>query len=224
MMQAGVTHIDAFVATHYHEDHVGGIDDLVRLGVPVLESYDRGDKACCVPDEKKRQPTFLDYQATVGEDAHTLRAGGVIDLDPLVSITAIASGGDVIGRRQPVLGRDENDMSISLLVTFQGFKAFFGGDLESPTEDAIAAADLVRDVDLYKANHHGSDTSSTPALLADMKPSLIVISNGSNGAYDHPRAAVLSAYRHITPAPTILQTNKCFRPAPCANVSDDQIG
>ncbi len=79
MMQAGVTQIDAFVASHYHEDHFGGIDDLVRLGVPVLESYDRGDKACCLPDEKKRQQTFRDYQATVGEDAHTLRAGGVID-------------------------------------------------------------------------------------------------------------------------------------------------
>ena len=30
MQQAGVTHIDAFVASHYHEDHFGGIDDLVN--------------------------------------------------------------------------------------------------------------------------------------------------------------------------------------------------
>src|SRR5436190_23782472 len=41
---AGVTHIDAFVNSHYHEDHFGGIDDLVEMGVPVLETYDRGKK------------------------------------------------------------------------------------------------------------------------------------------------------------------------------------
>jgi glyoxylase-like metal-dependent hydrolase (beta-lactamase superfamily II) len=44
-----VTQIDAFVATHYHEDHVGGIDDLVDMGVAVGERFDRGDKACCSP-------------------------------------------------------------------------------------------------------------------------------------------------------------------------------
>jgi len=35
---AGVTHIDAFVNSHYHEDHFGGIDDLVDMGVPVSPS------------------------------------------------------------------------------------------------------------------------------------------------------------------------------------------
>ena len=33
MQVAGVTQIDHFVATHYHEDHYGGIDDLVNAGV-----------------------------------------------------------------------------------------------------------------------------------------------------------------------------------------------
>src|SRR5262245_45131712 len=44
MDRAGVNQIDFFVDTHYHEDHYGGIDDLVDLGVPVLEAYDRGGK------------------------------------------------------------------------------------------------------------------------------------------------------------------------------------
>src|SRR5688572_21261445 len=98
MLQAGVTQIDAFVNSHYHEDHFGGIDDLVDAGVPVLESYDRGDKgACCLPPAKRNQPTFKDYQRTVGEDAIKLRPGDTINLDPLVTITVIASGGLVIG-------------------------------------------------------------------------------------------------------------------------------
>lgn len=58
MQQASVTQIDAFVDSHYHEDHVGAIDDLVDTSVPVLESHDRGDKACCLPQSKKNQVTF----------------------------------------------------------------------------------------------------------------------------------------------------------------------
>lgn len=74
MTLAGVTQIDAYVTSHYHEDHFGGIDDLVGMGVSVLESYDRGDKECCLSDEKKEEVTFIDYQAAVGEDAIELRA------------------------------------------------------------------------------------------------------------------------------------------------------
>jgi competence protein ComEC len=44
MDQAGVTQIDLSVCTHYHEDHFGGIDDLVDLGVTVAQAFDRGDK------------------------------------------------------------------------------------------------------------------------------------------------------------------------------------
>jgi beta-lactamase superfamily II metal-dependent hydrolase len=56
MQQAGVTQIDAFVASHYHEDHYGGIDDLVNAGVTVVQAFDRGDKECCA-SKKKRRPT-----------------------------------------------------------------------------------------------------------------------------------------------------------------------
>lgn len=121
------------------------------MGVSVLESYDRGDKECCLSDEKKEEVTFIDYQAAVGEDAIELRASHLINLDPMVTITAISSGGRVMGQADNSTGVDENDMSVSLLISFRGFKAFYGGDIEQPTEAKIAALDLVTDVDLYKA-------------------------------------------------------------------------
>lgn len=57
MSSAGVNQIDRFIATHYHEDHFGGIDDLVNLNVPVLESFDRGDKEF-LPAAKRTEATF----------------------------------------------------------------------------------------------------------------------------------------------------------------------
>jgi beta-lactamase superfamily II metal-dependent hydrolase len=122
MKQAGVMQIDVFVDSHYHEDHFGGIDDRVDAGVPVLESFDRGDKACCLPASKTSQKTFKDCQRTVGEDARPLRAGDTIALDAGVTITCISSGGIVMGETGGTPGAEENDMSVSLLITFGGLR------------------------------------------------------------------------------------------------------
>ncbi len=56
---AGITRIDHFVCTHYHEDHYGGIDDLVLdHSVVVGQVYDRGDKAF-VPASKRQGATDI---------------------------------------------------------------------------------------------------------------------------------------------------------------------
>jgi len=217
---AGVTQIDAFVNSHYHEDHFGGIDDLVNMGVTVHEAYDRGKKEF-VDESDLDNGTFEDYMAAVGEDAHALRPGDTINLDPLVTVTCVAASGLVTGEPDgPPPSTDENELSVSLVLSFAGFKALFGGDTHTPTEVKIAALDLVTDVDLYKANHHGSDTSSSQALMTDLQPSLIVISNGSHGKYKHPRHDTLQRYKTLLSVPVILQTNKCKKSLPCDNIPD----
>jgi beta-lactamase superfamily II metal-dependent hydrolase len=221
MDHAGVTQIDAFVASHYHEDHFGGIDDLVKKGIPVLESYDRGRRDTVRPDDKTKG-TYKDYMATVGEDARALQSGDTIDLDPLVTVKCIASSGSALGVG-PVSSSDENDLSVSLLIEFAGFKAFFGGDTHELVEHVLEAEDLVKDVDLFKASHHGSDTSSSAAFMRDLNPSLIVISNGSNASYHHPRKSTLATYAGLTPAPVVLQTNRCNLSSPCGNVPAEFI-
>jgi competence protein ComEC len=222
MDRAGVTQTDVFVNSHYHEDHFGGIDDLVDMGVPVLEAFDRGDKSS-VPAAKKAQKTYKDYIRTVGEDARPLRRGDTIALDPLVTITCISSGGVVTGETNPVPGGEENDLSVSVLVSFDGFLAFFGGDTEGPTEAKIATRDLLMNIDFLKASHHGSHSSSSLAFMNDARPTVVVISNGSDATYKHSRQVTLNTYAAMPNPPQVFQTNKCFRPAPCANVPDSSI-
>lgn len=221
MAQAGVTQIDAFVASHYHADHYGSIDELVDDGVPVLESFDRGRRDL-LSEEDKQGARFRDYMRTVGEDAVALHPGDTIDLDALVKVSCIASSGEVLGAT-PVASHDENDLSVSLLLEFAGFKAFFGGDTHEPVEAVIAGLDLVKDIDLYKASHHGSDTSSSSPFMTDANPSLVVISNGSNRSYHHPREQTLHTYEALASAPIVLQTNRCKLDSPCGNVEDDFI-
>jgi beta-lactamase superfamily II metal-dependent hydrolase len=210
MDNAGVSAIDDFVLTHYHEDHMGGIDDLIADSVHVLHAYDRGDKEF-LPASTTTSSTFRDYQKALGEHATHLTRGETIPFDPEVLVTCISSGGVVLGETSPTHGVDENDMSISLLVEFHGFRYFIGGDCEKPTEQKIADHNLVLDIDACEADHHGSNTSSSPDFMNDLSPTVIIISNGNNALYQHPRQSVLDFYSTMTPPPTVFQTNKYFQ-------------
>ncbi|MGH7498112.1 MAG: lamin tail domain-containing protein [Gemmatimonadales bacterium] len=208
LQSAGVDRIDFFVDTHYHEDHYGGIDEVVDAGVPVGTAYDRGDKGF-LPASKLGDATYKDYDRTVGHNAEQLIRGKTIPLDPLMTVTCTNAGGVVLGESDPPQqAGEENDMSIGLLIIFGGFRYWIGGDTEKPTEDKIAAEDLVQDVDVYVADHHGADNGSSAAFLADLRPTVVIISNGSNRTFRHPRASTLARMRSLTPQPTIFQLNK----------------
>jgi hypothetical protein len=114
-------------------------------------------------------------------------------------------------------------MSIAMLVQYGNFRFFSGGDIENFTEGKIAARHLAMDVDLYKANHHASDTSSSLAFMQDLSPTVIVISNGNNLTYQHPRQSTLNTYAHMNPRPVVFQTNKYLKGGKGGNVADEYI-
>lgn len=117
----------------------------------------RGDEAY-LPANKLSEQTYIDYEATVGKRAVQLTRGMQIPVDNTITVTCISQGGVVVGEQNPTTGRDENDMSLSLLICYANFKYFVGGDIEEHTESKIADRDLVLDVNIYVANHHGSHT------------------------------------------------------------------
>ncbi|MBN2565258.1 MAG: lamin tail domain-containing protein [Candidatus Eisenbacteria bacterium] len=219
---AGVDTVHHFVCTHYHEDHYGGIDELVEQeNVTVVHAYDRGDKnADCLPSSTLTSATFVSYEDAIGHRAAHLMRGETIPLDPDVSVTCLAHGGVVLGEEHQETGENENDMSVALLVQYGGFRYFNGGDIEAPTERKIEEHDLAVDVDVCKANHHGSDTSSTVDFMNEMSPAVIIISNGNHGGHKHPREVVLARYGSMSPEPIVVQTNKYLKDPPGGNVDD----
>jgi beta-lactamase superfamily II metal-dependent hydrolase len=206
---AGVDRIDFFLATHYHEDHYGGIDEVVDSGVTVGMAFDRGDKAFLPPEKVNDDDFYVAYQRAVGASAQQLRRGMTIPLDPLMTVTCISAGGVVLGENDPPdPGDKENDLSVGLLITFGAFRYWIGGDTETATETKLAASDLVQNVDVYLAHHHGADNGSSTDFLTDLQPAVIIISNGSNATFKHPRLTTLTRMRALTPAPVIYQLNK----------------
>jgi competence protein ComEC len=224
LQDANIDRIDFFVDTHYHEDHFGGIDEVIDAGVAIGAAFDRGDKGY-LPPSKLNDDTYEDYDRAVGHAATQLRRGNTIPLDPVMTVTCTNAGGVVLGENDPPhpAGK-ENDMSIGLLVTFGGFRYWIGGDTERPTELKLAARDLVQDVDVYVADHHGADNGSSAEFLSDLRPTVVIISNGSNKTFKHPRASTLERMRNLATPPTIFQVNRYLGTGDAgANVSAEFI-
>ena len=69
----------------------------------------------------------------------------------------------------------DNDYSVCAMVN-QGDKHFiFTGDLEADGEEFLVQLNNLPQVELYKAGHHGSKTSSTMALLNVIKPKIVCV-------------------------------------------------
>jgi competence protein ComEC len=78
-----------------------------------------------------------------------------------------------------------NDMSMLALVSCEGQKALFTGDLSQAGEPGI-----IPDADVLKVAHHGSDKGTSERFLASATPDIAVISVGENN-YGHPGETTL---------------------------------
>lgn len=69
----------------------------------------------------------------------------------------------------------ENNYSVCLQINSFDKKFLFTGDLEADGEKALVELNTLSQVDLYKAGHHGSKTSSTLELLSVVRPKTICV-------------------------------------------------
>ncbi len=69
----------------------------------------------------------------------------------------------------------ENNYSVCLMITYGEKNFLFTGDLEEEGEKELVARNTLPEVDLYKAGHHGSKTSSSETLMSVVKPKTVCV-------------------------------------------------
>ncbi len=173
LKELGVEKIDYLVGTHPHEDHIGGMDDVIKSFN--VETY-------LMPDVLSTTKTFEDVldalysknlSYEVPEEKKIYNLGDA-------SIEVIYVGEE---------GGDLNDASIVLRLTYGGNSFLFTGDATSKVEKQILNKDIKSDV--LKVAHHGSNYSTTSEFLDKVNPEYAVISVGKNNSYDHPSLTTL---------------------------------
>lgn len=191
LRQLGVDSIGLLVASHNDNDHIGGMDVVLRA-LPVRFYLDNG-----FPKTTRIQRTVLEL----------VRDRGVTYLEPR-SRTVEVGDARVRVLASPVIGRTvaQNDHSVVLIVERGAFRALLTGDSEKRELAALLRQDEVPEADVFKAPHHGSRTGVLDAFLARARPEVIVISVGAGNTFGHPHQESLAAYR--TPGRTVLRTDQ----------------
>ncbi|WP_044894738.1 DNA internalization-related competence protein ComEC/Rec2 [Bacillus alveayuensis] len=88
-----------------------------------------------------------------------------------------------------------NNRSIVLYTKLGGLLWLFLGDLEESGEQELIRAFPNLRADVLKVGHHGSDTSTSEALLKQIKPKVALISVGKHNRYGHPHETVIQRLR-----------------------------
>ena len=164
----GIEEFTYVFATHPHEDHIGGMDDIINNFK--IDNYYMSNKLSTTK-------TFMDVldaldgrnlKYTVPNKGDTLKLGDA-------NIKVIYPGDDK---------SNINDSSIVLKITYGKNSFLLTGDATSNVERKIYNEDIKSDV--LKVAHHGSSYSSIDVFLDKVKPYYAVISVGKNNIYNHP--------------------------------------
>ena len=173
--------IEYVIVTHAHEDHYAGfatnedansIFDLYECEVIIDFSQITDSKS----DQKMYKNYIRERDAEVeagathltareckeqGKDSFDLGAG--VELQILDSYYYYHTS------------ETENDHSVCVMIN-QGDKHFlFTGDLEQKGEEKLVQMNKLPKVEVYKAGHHGSKTSSSEILMEKIQPNIVCV-------------------------------------------------
>lgn len=168
--------IDYVVATHPHDDHIGGMAD-------VLDSFEIGKMY--MPKQAHTISAFdnmLDVIENKNIDAYTAKAGVNIMTSGMIKIDILAPFADSYS--------NINNSSAIVKLTYGETVMIFTGDSEKEIEMQLADSNI--DADVLKVGHHGSKSSSASSFIESVSPDIAVISVGEGNSYGHPHSETLA--------------------------------
>lgn len=169
----GITKFKYVFGTHAHEDHIGGMDNIIE-NFQIEHFY--------MPDAITTTRTFeevLDALEVKNIAFETSKEDENLTFSD-TDFKVLHVGKDK---------KDLNDTSIVLKLTYKNTSYLFMGDATSSVEKDILDKDIKSDV--LKVGHHGSQYSSTISFLKKVSPKYAIIEVGKNNSYNHPKEVTL---------------------------------
>ncbi|MEH7010130.1 DNA internalization-related competence protein ComEC/Rec2 [Neobacillus niacini] len=179
----GITKLDKLILTHGDSDHIGGTFAILKE----IEV-----KQIIMPSVAEPSKTELEIIQEANKKG--------------IQVVKVAEGSQWKNKKSQfyILSPEKNYQgernsgSIAIMANIGGLKWFFGGDLDQEGEERIIKKYPNLNIDVLKAGHHGSKTSSSEIFINNIKPSISLISVGERNRYGHPHNEVLEQLSHTT--------------------------
>lgn len=206
--EAGLKQIDYMLTSHFHVDHVGGLAALARR-VKIASFIDHGESV--ERGTAAGAALWQQYLGIAGERRRIAKPGERLPLAG-VDLTIVVSDGKVLaqpvsgGRPNPLCDTftaqpadlGENAKSLGYLLSAGTFQFVNLGDISWNVQHQLACPiNLLGDVDLFQATHHGVRDDVLPQQMWAMAPRVTVMNNGpAKGAGPAAVEAVLRSPAH----------------------------
>jgi competence protein ComEC len=176
LRELNVEHIGVLVLTHFHADHVGGVE--AALALPV-------DAIIVTPVKEPPETYAIAARALAGHPLTMALPGMRIRLPGLEA--------QVLWPAERIdAGSVPNNASVVLDVVANGTRLLLSGDVEREAQAQLARMPA-RAFDVVKLPHHGSANLDDGFVRWSQAP-ITLVSVGSDNEYGHPAAAALQAW------------------------------
>lgn len=169
LLTQGRTCVDGLILTHFDEDHVSGVKQLLER-LPVERVY--------MPNAPEDE-TCADLVTAAGEGACFVEEDLHLVIDE-AELWIFA----------PLSRTTSNESGLSVLFTAGECDTLITGDMNQNLERRLLATHTLPDIELLVAGHHGAKSSTGTDLLDALRPEVIAVSVGAN-SYGHPAPEML---------------------------------
>lgn len=173
----GISKINYIIATHPHEDHIGGLPEVIK-------NFDI--KKVYMPNKISNTRIFATLlQEIKNKGLKIIQAKGglsIIDTENL-KFTIIAPNSEKYD--------ETNEYSIVNKLIYKNTSFIFTGDAEKDSEAEMIKLGYDLKADVLKVGHHGGRTSTNYEFLKKINPKFAVISVSKDNDYGHPHKEVL---------------------------------